>query len=75
MFIGATTGYLNAVGPMAATVAPVLKGISAQMAKQYDVPSTLTQTNVGGSLPNLSGELKKVKEKRKQTTGEELSGI
>lgn len=75
MFIGATTGYLNAVGPMAAPVAPVLKGISAQMAKQYDVPSTLTQTNVGGSLPNLSGELKKVKEKRKQTTGEELSGI
>ena len=45
------------------------------MAKQYDVPSTLTQTNVGGSLPNLSGELKKVKEKRKQTPVEELSGM
>ena len=75
MFIGATTGYLNAVGPMAASISPTIKGISAQMARQYDVPTTLTQTNVGGSLPNLSGELKKVKEKGKQTTGEELSGI
>ena len=75
LMIGATTGFLNGAGAVAAPVAPVLKGISAQMARQYDVPSTLTQTNVGGSLPNLSGELKKVKEKGKQTTGEELSGI
>lgn len=75
LMIAATTGYINSAGAVAAPIAPVLKGISAQMAKQYDVPSTLTQTNVGGSLPNLSGELKKVKEKGKQTTREELSGI
>jgi len=75
LMIAATTGYINSAGAVAAPIAPVLKGISAQMAKQYDVPSTLTQTNVGGSLPNISGELKKVKEKRKQTPGEELSGM
>ena len=75
LMIAATTGYINSAGAVAAPIAPVLKGISAQMAKQYDVPSTLTQTNVGGSLPNLSGELKKVKEKRKQTPVEELSGM
>ena len=75
MMIAATTGYINSAGAIAAPIAPTLKGISAQMAKQYDVPTTLTQTNVGGSLPNLSGELKKVREKKKQTTGEELSGI
>jgi hypothetical protein len=75
LMIAATTGYINSAGAVAAPIAPTLKGISAQMARQYDVPSTLTQTNVGGSLPNLSGELKKVKEKRKQTPVEELSGM
>ena len=75
IMIASTTEYINSAGAVAAPIAPSLRGVSAQMARQYDVPATLAQTNVGGSLPNLSGQLKKVKEKRKQTPEEELSGI
>ena len=75
IMIASTTEYINSAGAVAAPIAPSLRGVSAQMARQYDVPATLAQTNVGGSLPNLSGQLKKVKEKRKQTQEEELSGI
>lgn len=75
VMLAATSQYINSAGAIAAPIAPTFKGIAGQMAKEYDIPSTVTQTNVGGSLPQLDKELKKVKEKRKKTPEEELSGI
>lgn len=75
MLIAATTGYINSAGAIAAPIAPVLKGISGQMAKEYDVPTVLTQTNVGGNLPRIDSELKKIKQKRTGSSSEQLSGI
>jgi murein DD-endopeptidase MepM/ murein hydrolase activator NlpD len=74
IMIASTTQYINSVGPIASPIAPTFKGMASQMAKQYDVPSTLAQTNVGGSLPNLGAEMKKVREKRKQTPEGEFFG-
>jgi len=73
--LSATTNYINAMGPMAATIAPTFKQIAAPIAEQYDIPKTFVQTNVGGALPNLGQEFKKIKDKRKQTPEEELEGI
>ena len=74
IMLASTTEFINSAGAVAAPIAPTFKGMAAQMAKQYDVPSTVVQTNVGGSLPSLDKELKKVKEKRSEPTGEEFSG-
>jgi hypothetical protein len=74
IMLASTTQFINSAGAVAAPIAPTFKGISAQMAKEYDVPSTIAQTNVGGSLPSLGTEIRKVKEKRRQPTAEEFSG-
>jgi hypothetical protein len=75
VIIASTAQFINSAGAVAAPIAPAFKGMAAQMAKEYDVPSTIAQTNVGGSLPSLDKELKKIKEKKKQTPEEELKGI
>jgi hypothetical protein len=75
VMIASTAQFINSAGAVAAPIAPTFKGMAAQMAKEYDVPSTIAQTNVGGSLPSLDKELKKIKEKKKQTPEEELKGI
>lgn len=75
IMIASATQYINSAGAIASPIAPSIKSVGAQMAKEFDVPSTIAQTNVGGSLPSLEKELKKVKEKRKQTPEEELSAI
>jgi hypothetical protein len=75
IMIASTTEYINSAGAVAAPIAPSLRGVSTQMARQYDVPATLAQTNVGGTLPKLDNELRKVREKRKETPEEELEGM
>jgi hypothetical protein len=75
IMLASTTQFINSAGAVAAPIAPTFKGMAAQMAKQYDVPSTVVQTNIGGSLPSLDKELRKVKEKKQQTPEEELKGI
>jgi hypothetical protein len=75
IMIASTTEYINSAGAVAAPIAPSLRGVSTQMARQYDVPATLAQTNVGGTLPKIDNELKKVREKRKETPEEELESI
>jgi hypothetical protein len=75
IMIASTTEYINSAGAVAAPIAPSLRGVSSQMARQYDVPATLAQTNVGGTLPKLDNELRKVREKRKETPEEELEGM
>jgi murein DD-endopeptidase MepM/ murein hydrolase activator NlpD len=72
--IASTTEYINSAGAVAAPIAPSLRGVSTQMARQYDVPATLAQTNVGGTLPKIDNELKKVREKRTGGDQEEFSG-
>jgi hypothetical protein len=72
VMIASTAQFINSAGPIAAPIAPTFKGVAAQMAKQYDVPATIAQTNIGGSLPSLSKELEKVKEKSPE---EQLSDI
>jgi hypothetical protein len=74
VMLAATSQYINSAGAIAAPIAPTFKGIAGQMAKEYDIPSTVTQTNVGGSLPQLDKELRKVKEKRTGTSEEEFTG-
>ena len=74
VMLAATSQYINSAGAVAAPIAPTFKGIAGQMAKEYDIPSTVTQTNVGGSLPQLDKELKKVKEKRTGSAEEEFTG-
>jgi hypothetical protein len=75
VMLAATSQYINAAGAIAAPIAPTFKGITGQMAKEYDIPSTVTQTNVGGSLPQLDSELKKVREKKTGTPEEEFTGV
>jgi murein DD-endopeptidase MepM/ murein hydrolase activator NlpD len=74
IMIASTTEYINSAGAVAAPIAPSLRGVSTQMARQYDVPATLAQTNVGGTLPKIDNELKKVREKRTGGDQEEFSG-
>jgi hypothetical protein len=74
IMLASTTQFINSAGAVAAPIAPTFKGMTAQMAKQYDVPSTVAQTNVGGSLPSLDTEMRKVKEKRSKPTKGEFSG-
>lgn len=73
--LAATTNYINSMGPLAASIAPTFKQIAAPIAEQYGIPKTFAQTKVGGALPNLSQQLKKIRDKRKQTPEEELEGI
>jgi murein DD-endopeptidase MepM/ murein hydrolase activator NlpD/serine/threonine protein kinase len=73
--LAATTNYINSMGPLAASIAPTFKQVAAPIAEEYGIPKTFTQTKVGGALPNLSQELKRIKDKRKQTPEEELEGI
>jgi murein DD-endopeptidase MepM/ murein hydrolase activator NlpD len=75
IMLASTTQYINSVGPIAAPIAPVFKGMAGQLAKEYDIPATVAQTNVGGSLPQLDKELKKAKEKKKLSPEEELDAI
>jgi hypothetical protein len=49
--------------------------VAAPLAKVYDVPSTLVQANVGGSLPSLQSTIKKVRDKKKKTPEEELGAM
>jgi hypothetical protein len=75
IMLASTSQYINSVGAVAAPIAPTFRGIAGQMAQQYDIPATVTQTNVGGSLPSMDKEIKKVKDKRKKTPEEELDAI
>jgi|688.fasta_scaffold03868_4 murein DD-endopeptidase MepM/ murein hydrolase activator NlpD len=73
--LAATTQYINKLGPIGAPIAPMFEQVAAPLAKVYDVPSTLVQANVGGSLPSLQSTIKKVRDKKKKTPEEKLGAI
>ena len=73
--VATTTKFINSMGPAAASVAPMFEQAAAPLAKIYDIPSVLVQTNIGGAFPSMQATLSKVKEKRKMTPEEELSGM
>lgn len=75
VMIASTAQYINSLGPIASPIAPTFKSIASRMAKEYDLPATIAQTNAGGSLPRLGDQLQKVKEKGRRTPEEELSAI
>ena len=73
--LAASSQFINKLGPVGAPIAPMFKQVAAPLMKVYDVPSTLVQTNVGGSLPSLESTLKIMKEKKKISPEEELSSL
>jgi serine/threonine protein kinase len=73
--LAATTQYINKLGPIGSSIAPTFKQVASPLAKVYGMPSTLVQTNVGGSLPSLQSSMRKVKEKRKLSLGEQLDAM
>jgi hypothetical protein len=73
--LAATTQYINKLGPIGAPIAPMFEQVAAPLAKIYDVPNTLVQANVGGSLPSLQSTIKKVRDKKKKTPEEELGAM
>lgn len=75
IILAASAQYINKLGPVGAPIAPMFEQVAAPLTKVYDVPSTLVQTNVGGSLPSLQATLKKIKERKKMTPEEELSAM
>ena len=73
--LAATTKFVNSLGPVGAPIAPMFEQIAAPLAKIYDVPSVLVQTNVGGGFPSLQSTISKVKEKKKESPEEGLSSL
>jgi hypothetical protein len=73
--VATTTKFVNSLGPAGASVAPMFEQVAAPLAKVYDIPSVLVQTNIGGAFPSMQATLSKVKEKRKISPEEELSGM
>jgi len=73
--LAAVTQYVQNLGPSASSITGVIKQSAAPLAEEFDVPSTVIQTNVGGAFPSLGSTMKKIREGRKQTPEEELSGM
>jgi DNA-binding FrmR family transcriptional regulator len=73
--LSAVTQYTGMLGSSGAPIAGTIRQAAAPLAEQFDVPNTIVQTPVGGSFPSLQSTMKKVREKRKQTPEEELSGM
>ena len=74
IILAATSQYINKVGPAAAQVAPAFEQVAAPLAKVYDVPNTLVQTNVGGSFPSMENSFKRISSFGKGRKEEELTG-
>jgi murein DD-endopeptidase MepM/ murein hydrolase activator NlpD/serine/threonine protein kinase len=74
VILAATSQYINKVGPAAAQVAPAFEQVAAPLAKVYDVPNTLVQTNVGGSFPSMENSFKRISSFGKGKKEEELTG-
>jgi hypothetical protein len=73
--ISASSKFINQAGPAAAMVAPVFKQTANKLSEVFDVPTTLAQTNVGGSYSGLDAPIKSVKkkgEKEKEKDGDEI---
>ena len=73
VILAATTQYINKVGPAAAQIAPTFEQVANPLAKVYDVPNTLVQTNVGGNFPTIENAFKRISALGK-TKEEELTG-
>lgn len=68
--LSATSNYINSIGPLGASIAPTFEQVSAPLIKEYGLPTTLTQTKVGGSLPSFAEVFKKVDQaKQEDITG------
>jgi len=61
--IGASSNFLTQAGPAAALIAPMFKQVAGSLTNVFDVPTTLAQTNVGGSFAGIDSTLKDVKKK------------
>ena len=64
--IGAASNFLTQAGPAAALVAPMFKQVAGSLTNVFDVPSTLAQTNVGGSFAGIDSTLKETKKKKEE---------
>lgn len=61
--IGASSNFLTQAGPAAALIAPMFKQVAGSLTNVFDVPTTLAQTNVGGSFAGIDSTLKDAKKK------------
>jgi hypothetical protein len=61
--IGASANFLTQAGPAASLVAPMFKQSANALTKFFDVPTTLAQTNVGGSFAGVDTAVKDAKKK------------
>ena len=61
--IGASSNFLSQAGPAAALIAPMFKQVAGSLTNVFDVPTTLAQTNVGGSFAGIDNAIKDAKEK------------
>ena len=61
--IGASANFLTQAGPAASLVAPMFKQSANALTKFFDVPTTLAQTNVGGSFAGIDTAVKDAKKK------------
>ena len=59
--IGASSNFLTQAGPAASLVAPMFKQTANSLAQVFNVPTTLAQTNVGGSFAGIDSTLKDTK--------------
>jgi murein DD-endopeptidase MepM/ murein hydrolase activator NlpD len=73
--VASTTQYINSLGSVGASIAPMFESAAAPLAKVYDIPSVLVQTNVGGMLPSTQQILKNVRDKNKTASGDKLSAV
>lgn len=74
--ISASSKFINQAGPAAALVAPTFKQTANKLSEVFDVPTTLAQTNVGGSYSGIDTPIKTVKKKgdeeREEKSGDEV---
>ena len=69
--IGASANFLTQAGPAASLVAPMFKQSANALTKFFDVPTTLAQTNVGGSFAGIDTTIKNVKKKSEEENNED----
>lgn len=61
--VAASSNFLTQAGPAASLVAPTFKQVVGSLSNSFDIPTTLAQTNVGGSFAGIDTTLKDTKQK------------
>jgi len=63
LLLGATSGYINSLGPAGASIAPVFKQKAAPLIKIFGLPATIARSKVGGNFTNIKGAFKSIDKK------------